>query len=73
MYVERYPVLGRHIYRIHSEYDKESIAVEPQELLQLLVYLQDFEQQIIQDSRDNRTLEAMREIKQEEITNGTNS
>lgn len=61
MKVERYEQNARHLYHIRSDYVKDSITMEPQELLQLLVYLQDFEQQIIADSQDNRELEVMLE------------
>ncbi len=66
MEVERYMSLGWHIYRIQSSYDHGSIAMTPTEVLALLAKLQELEQQIIQDSLDNSTAEAMREIEQDE-------
>jgi len=61
MTVERIEEAGGVSYRLFSEWEKDSLAFSPKELLHLLVYLQDFEQQIIQDARDNREIETMLE------------
>lgn len=56
MQVERYEINGRHIYRIHSDYAKDSVAVTPKELMELLTWLQEHEAQITQDRISNRSM-----------------
>jgi hypothetical protein len=46
-------------YRIHSDYDGDAIAVEPKELLALLTWLQEHEQEIINDQTANMAYEAV--------------
>ncbi len=59
---------GEHVfYRMSSQYAGwDTLAFEPKELLQLLVYLQEHEQQLIQDSLDNDVRAGMREIERDE-------
>ncbi len=66
MEVERIADNGPIFYRVYSTYANDTLAFTPRELLQLLVFLQDLEQQIIADSQANRTAEAMREIERDE-------
>ncbi len=63
MQVERVQIKsdGFTFYRIHSEYAKDSVAVTPRELLKLLIWLQENEAQIVQDSLDNDVRAGMRD------------
>lgn len=58
--VERDEINGRYIYRIHSDYDKDSIAMEPGELMALLRWLQEHEGEITNDTLSNRVQDEMR-------------
>ncbi len=68
MQVERVQIRsdGFTFYRIHSEYAKDSVAVGPRELMKLLTWLQENEQQLIQDALDNDVRAGMREIERDE-------
>ncbi len=48
-------------YRIDSDYDEESITVEPKELLALLTWLQEHEAEITNDVLSNMAQEAAHE------------
>jgi len=48
-----FPEINRVVYEITDAYG-HTAELSPKELLQLLVFLQDFEQQIIQDAQDTR-------------------
>jgi hypothetical protein len=61
MQIERYTINKRRVYKIHSSYDGEDITVEPKELMQLLRYLAENEDQLVQDVLDNQMLEGMQE------------
>jgi hypothetical protein len=57
MKVERITDNGPIFYCVWSEYAKDTLAFTPKELLHLLVFLQDFEQQLIADTQENRPME----------------
>jgi hypothetical protein len=48
---------GHIFYRIHSEYAKSTLAIEPTQLYDLLVYLNDNENLILRDAQTNRQRE----------------
>ncbi len=56
MQVERYEINGHPIYRIHSDYAKDSVEMEPRELMALLTWLQEHEAEIRQDRLSNRSM-----------------
>jgi hypothetical protein len=58
MDVERFTRDGLVRYRIHSDYDKESITMEPKEVMALLTWLQEHEAEITNDALANMTREA---------------
>lgn len=60
MEVERVQQQGHVFYRIFSEYAKDSLAFEPGELMALLSWLQEHEDEITQDTLSNRVYNEMK-------------
>ena len=61
MKIERFEAFnGFTWYRIFSDYAKDSLALEPKELMALLTYLQEHEHEIIQDTLSNRVSDEMK-------------
>jgi hypothetical protein len=59
--VERIQQLGHVFYHISSEYAKDTLAIEPGELMSLLHWLQEHENEIIDDTIANRVHDEIKE------------
>jgi len=64
MNIERFTRNRLICYQIHSEYDGDSIAMDPKELLALSRWLTEHENEIVNDSLANMTQEAEQEKQQ---------
>jgi hypothetical protein len=60
MEVDRYKINGQVRCRIWSEYEKETLAFEPKELMSLLRWLQEHENEITNDAIENRVNDEMK-------------
>jgi hypothetical protein len=60
MEVERIQQQGHVFYRVHSDYAKDSIAFEPGELMSLLHWLSEHENELIEDTISNRVNNEMK-------------
>ena len=62
MEVERVQQQGFITYRVWSEYAKDTLAFEPAEMMSLLHWLQEHEDELTQDTLSNRVNDEMKGI-----------